>query len=57
MILYSQMCNVCNACNASLCTLLRATSLLVRSLSSLLRIAAVNFLRKVSMFLGNCQLS
>ena len=34
------------------CSLLRATSLLVRSLSSLLRIAAVNFLRNVTIFSG-----
>ena len=34
------------------CSLLRATSLLVRSLSSLLRFAAVNFHRKLSIFSG-----
>ena len=44
---YSQMCNVCNACNASLCSLLRVTSLLVRSLSSLFRML-------LSIFLGKC---
>ena len=41
------MCNVCNACNASLCSLLRVTSLLVRSLSSLFRML-------LSIFLGKC---